>query len=98
MEVPIGDYLASAARRGDKETLLRFHKYLDYVDSDGRNVVMSACVVRQEEVVHWSVPDRRPRGQGGRRGYLVVWCRMLATAFWTHAMLQMGVCVVVPTV
>jgi ankyrin repeat protein len=55
VEVPIGDYLASAARRGDQVTLTRFAGYLDHVDSDGRNVIMSACVNRQLEIVQWAI-------------------------------------------
>lgn len=55
VEVPIGDYLASAARRGDIITLERFSGYLDHVDSDGRTVVHSACVAREIAVLAWVV-------------------------------------------
>jgi hypothetical protein len=51
VEVPIGDYLASAARRGDITTLTRFSGYLDHVDSDGRSVLMSAAVARKAETL-----------------------------------------------
>lgn len=53
VKVSIGDYLASAARRGDIPLLTRFSGYLDCVDSEGRNVFMSACAARQLDTLKW---------------------------------------------
>ena len=55
VEVPVGDYLVSAARRRDEATLARFGAYLDTVDSDGRNVLMSLCVVRGAALLQWAI-------------------------------------------
>ncbi len=53
VEVPIGDYLASAARRGDIDCLTRYSQYLHHVDYDGRNAFMSACAARTTESLEW---------------------------------------------
>lgn len=62
VEVPIGDYLASAARRGDLVTLARFNGYLDHVDADGRTVLMSACVARKVDVLDWALKQFKAVG------------------------------------
>ena len=57
VQCSMGEYLAAAARRGDVATLTRFVPYLTDVDSDGRNVFMSACVSRQLEVLQWLIEN-----------------------------------------
>ena len=62
IQASIGDYLCSSARRGDIGVLTRFRTYLDSVDSDGRSVLMSACVARRVDVVNWYL-DTTPEGK-----------------------------------
>ena len=53
VEFPIGDYLCSAARRGDIKVLTGHIDCIDSVDSDGRSVLMIACLARRLDVVDW---------------------------------------------
>jgi ankyrin repeat protein len=50
---PIGDCLCGSARRGELESLKKYSQYLKYLDSDGRNILMSACAEGKEEVCKW---------------------------------------------
>ncbi len=60
LQVSLGAYLTSCARRGDLDTLLRFRPHWGYVDEDGCNVVMAACYGRAAHVVQWYLDNTEP--------------------------------------
>jgi hypothetical protein len=50
--MPIGRYLAAAARRNDHGVLKKFAEFLDHVDEDGRTALMGAAGARHVTAVH----------------------------------------------
>ncbi len=66
MRTTTGHLLSSYARRGDLVKLNEMKEYVDFegaVDSDGRNILMSACFWRQAEVVRWYLATSRTHAQ-----------------------------------
>jgi len=66
IDVDIGDYLASRSLRGDVDTLRRFRKYNHFVDLDGRNILMYACLTGNKKVLEYIFFENDPESKNKR--------------------------------